>query len=170
MAQACRRVLVLAVCIASLCGGAARAAPYTQAGLAPQFWSEWAARPLILASGCPDDGAPCPGYEPRQYAPEPIHARHWEPEPPPYVREERPVARVNPDCVEERYAARSHFVREARVPRNPDDVYEEPCGIKCWYKRLRRGYCGRGCDYYRFRMNEFREGKLGRDEVRVVCR
>jgi hypothetical protein len=26
------------------------------------------------------------------------------------------------------------------------------CGIRCWYWRLRYGYCGPGCDYYRFRL------------------
>jgi hypothetical protein len=26
------------------------------------------------------------------------------------------------------------------------------CGIRCWYWRLRYGYCGPGCDYYRYRL------------------
>jgi len=26
------------------------------------------------------------------------------------------------------------------------------CGIRCWYWRLRQGYCGPGCDYYSYRL------------------
>ncbi len=52
----------------------------------------------------------------------------------------------------------------------PRETYDEPCGVKCWYWRLRAGYCGRGCDYYRFRMTQFREGPLGPHRVHVACR
>jgi hypothetical protein len=27
------------------------------------------------------------------------------------------------------------------------------CGIRCWYWRLRYGYCGPGCEYYRYRLS-----------------
>ncbi len=37
---------------------------------------------------------------------------------------------------------------------DPDRRYE--CGVRCWYKRLTTGYCGRGCDYYRFRTGKKR--------------
>ena len=35
---------------------------------------------------------------------------------------------------------------------------QEECGIRCTYGRLRNGFCGPGCDWYRFRMYEYRQG------------
>lgn len=35
-----------------------------------------------------------------------------------------------------------------RLRKNPS-----VCGIRCWYWRLRYGYCGPGCEYYRYRLN-----------------
>ena len=31
----------------------------------------------------------------------------------------------------------------------------DSCGIRCWYWRLRHGYCGPGCEYYRYRMYHY---------------
>ncbi|MGB0084379.1 MAG: hypothetical protein WBP94_03245, partial [Rhodomicrobiaceae bacterium] len=76
------------------------------------------------------------------------------------------------DCAEERYPRHAY----AAPPPPPPAEYGEPvwerwCGVRCWYRRLRAGYCGRGCDYYRFRLYEFPEGKLGRyGRGRVACR
>lgn len=165
-----RQALVWMVCAVSFSAGGALAAPYAQPGHALQSWREWAARPVIRAGLCAEDGEPCPAYEPSPYATRPAPTRRWEPEPAPYRYEERAVIHAKPDCVEERYAAHTYAVREPAVPRRSEETYEEPCGIKCWYKRLRAGYCGRGCDYYRFRMTQFPEGKLGGGRVRVACR
>lgn len=38
------------------------------------------------------------------------------------------------------------------------------CGIRCWYWRLRHGYCGPGCDYYRYRMHHY-----GKDRSQYAC-
>jgi hypothetical protein len=35
----------------------------------------------------------------------------------------------------------------------------DACGIRCWYWRLRHGYCGPGCEYYRYRMYEYGRGR-----------
>jgi hypothetical protein len=32
------------------------------------------------------------------------------------------------------------------------------CGVRCWYKRLTSGYCGRGCEYYLYRTGRSRHG------------
>ncbi len=37
----------------------------------------------------------------------------------------------------------------------------DACGIRCWYWRLRHGYCGPGCAYYKYRFYSFPEGKPG---------
>jgi hypothetical protein len=44
----------------------------------------------------------------------------------------------------------------------------DSCGIRCWYWRLRHGYCGPGCAYYRFRMYHF-EGKPGHRHPYYGC-
>jgi hypothetical protein len=38
-------------------------------------------------------------------------------------------------------------------------VWKE-CGIRCMYERLRNGFCGPGCDYYYFRMHEYKPRKF----------
>lgn len=38
-----------------------------------------------------------------------------------------------------------------RLRKNPS-----VCGIRCWYWRLRYGYCGPGCEYYRYRLDRRR--------------
>ena len=149
--------MVWAICFGA---GSAQAAPYATPGPAFQSWHEWVARPVIRA-----------GYEPGPYAARPVHARRWEPEPVPYAHEPA-VSHAKPDCVEEHPVVRAHAdaVHEtAAIDRSPE-TYDEPCGVKCWYWRLRAGYCGRGCDYYRFRMTQFREGPLGPHRVHVACR
>jgi hypothetical protein len=162
-----RQALVWMVCAVSVSAGDALAAPYAQPGQAFQSWHERALAPVIRAGLCGENGEPCPAYEPSPYAARPAHASRWEPEP--YLHEEKAVVHAKPDCVEERYAARAYPVHETAVTYRSAETYEEPCGIRCWYKRLRAGYCGRGCDYYRFRMTQVPEGRRG-DRVQVACR
>lgn len=43
----------------------------------------------------------------------------------------------------------------------PEPYYYDPyrgytCGVRCWYKRLTSGYCGRGCEYYLYRTGRSR--------------
>jgi hypothetical protein len=45
-------------------------------------------------------------------------------------------------------------------PRRGDPLEREGCGIRCWYWRLRNGYCGPGCEYYYYRLNHF-ERRVG---------
>jgi len=35
-----------------------------------------------------------------------------------------------------------------------DPYRHSPCGVRCWYKRLTSGYCGRGCEYYLYRIGK----------------
>lgn len=41
----------------------------------------------------------------------------------------------------------------------PQPRYTKECGARCMYQRLRAGHCGPGCDYYLFRMYEYRYGR-----------
>jgi hypothetical protein len=34
------------------------------------------------------------------------------------------------------------------------------CGVRCLYRRFKKGYCGLGCDYYYFRTYEYRYGRI----------
>lgn len=43
------------------------------------------------------------------------------------------------------------------------------CGIRCWYWRLRHGYCGPGCEWYRYWANE-RKSPPGPRHARHACR
>jgi hypothetical protein len=163
-----RQVLGWMLCVLALNAGAALAAPQAAPGLSLSAWQSFAAGPVISAGFCEEDGGPCPAYEPEPYAAQHVNARRWEPAPEPYV-EERTIVHARPDCVEERYAAHPYAEGRPTVPHSSEEVYDESCGVKCWYRKLRDGYCGRGCDYYRFRMMQFREGRLG-GGVHVACR
>jgi hypothetical protein len=35
---------------------------------------------------------------------------------------------------------------------------DEKCGFLCWYRRIRAGYCGHGCDWYRERVSFYGSG------------
>lgn len=157
VANSARQAIVWVICAMCLSAGSALAAPYAQPGQAFHSWHEWAAWPVMRA-----------GYEPSPYAARPVHARRWEPEPAPYTYEPA-VSHAKPDCAEEHPVVQTNAVQETGVHRSPE-TYEEPCGVRCWYARLRAGYCGRGCDYYRFRMTRFPEGPLGQERVHVACR
>jgi len=164
-----RQVLAWTVCALALGAGGAVAAPYAQPGQALQSGHEWAMQPLVRAGLCGQDDGPCPEYERPRIA-HTVHTRRWEPEPEPPVYEERTIIQRAPDCVEDRVAVRTHVVHETTAPLRSPETFDEPCGIRCWYKRLRAGYCGRGCDYYRFRMTQFPGGRLGSDRIQVACR
>jgi hypothetical protein len=46
----------------------------------------------------------------------------------------------------------------------------DACGIRCWYWRLRHGYCGPGCEYYRYRLQlRDRDGIPVRRHPRYAC-
>jgi hypothetical protein len=160
--------LFCALCALACSAGGAIAVPYAQPGLGVPSLQSDAARPVIRAGLCGEGRDPCPAYEPSPYAAAPDRARRWQPAPEPYPVEHT-VVEAKPDCAEARYAAHPYTAYDASIFHRPRVTYEEPCGIKCWYQRLRAGYCGRGCDYYRFRMTQFPEGRLG-DEVQVACR
>lgn len=124
------------------------------------------AAPQLMQIGlCPENGGPCEddGYPPPDY---PDDRRAYYPAHPPAGD---PV-QYGEDCPEEKPARRAYAAHPPLDHREP--VYwDDHCGVRCWYQRLRAGYCGRGCDYYRFRLTEFPEGKLGpRDHRRLACR
>lgn len=46
----------------------------------------------------------------------------------------------------------------------------DACGIRCWYWRMRHGYCGPGCEYYRYRLQlRDRDGIPVRGHTRSAC-
>lgn len=165
IARSAGQALVWMACAVCFSAGSALAAPHAQPGPAFKSWLAWTARPVIRAGLCAEDGEPC-AYRPGPYAGRPVQARRREPEPHVY---EPAAGDPRPDCAE-RPVVQTHAVRETITHERSPETYEEPCGVKCWYARLRAGYCGRGCDYYRFRMTQFPEGRLDSDRVQVACR
>lgn len=114
--------------------------------------------PLALPAGacrenCPDcadcppeiDMAP-PGGPPLAYAP---------PAPPP-PRDDpiaREIERFGPPPIGP-CEKRQIVTRGKRAAQDADS-----CGIRCWYWRLRHGYCGPGCEYYRYRLQDYGRGR-----------
>jgi hypothetical protein len=115
---------------------------------------------LLKAGFCPHDGRPCADNGPPDY------------DKPAIRRPDRTVYVAPPAPLQAAACEEEDRVRRAYAPPPYDGRgYDEWCGIRCWYHRLRAGYCGRGCDYYRFRMFEFPEGPLSRYHgARVACR
>jgi hypothetical protein len=69
-----------------------------------------------------------------------------------YTRPERRDHYVETEC-EKDYEI-------VEVP-DPEPYFHDPyrgygCGVRCWYKRLTSGYCGRGCEYYLYRIGRSR--------------
>lgn len=156
--------LLLLIALAD--AGSATAAPggALAAGAVPV---RQAAGALLMPIGLCPDGHPCADYEEAPYEAPRRGPPAWDRKaPPPYPDE----AYEHDDCIEDRYAARAYAIRTPPPPLYGEPAWEEHCGIRCWYRRLREGYCGRGCDYYRFRMTAFPEGHLGRHPRRVACR
>lgn len=52
------------------------------------------------------------------------------------------------------------LVEKRHVESSSERSFDTSCGIRCWYWRLRKGYCGRGCDYYQFRAYDYPYGQL----------
>lgn len=52
------------------------------------------------------------------------------------------------------------LIEENQTVNTSERSYDTACGIRCWYWRLREGYCGRGCDYYQFRAYDYPYGQL----------
>ena len=42
------------------------------------------------------------------------------------------------------------------TPYHYDPYRRDPCGVRCWYRRLTSGYCGHGCEYYLYRIGKTR--------------
>jgi hypothetical protein len=160
-------LVISAACAVCWNAGEAWAAPYAQHGRAVPDWRAWSASPVMPVGLCDQDGEPCPGY--RHPAARPAYAGRWDPAPERYVDERPPSPPPPPDCAQDPYVAQGYTVAPVAPPPAVDQ-YGELCGVKCWYNRLREGYCGRGCDYYRFRMTRFPEGPLYQGGVRVTCR
>jgi hypothetical protein len=69
-----------------------------------------------------------------------------------YTQPERRDHYVETDC------ERDYEIIEVPVPEPYfyDPYREYTCGVRCWYKRLTSGYCGRGCEYYLYRTGRSR--------------
>jgi hypothetical protein len=147
-------LFLLAFCTAFIQSGTAHALTAARLGGAISV----AGLPVTPVSGC-RGGHDC--------AADPAEHR-WEPE-------ARPIPDVPCERAEYRprvyaYAYRTEpepVIRERTFIEEGDDEY---CGVRCWYRRIRQGHCGRGCDYYQFRLNHFPSGRFYADRpVRVVC-
>jgi hypothetical protein len=156
------RLVVLTLCALVIQTGAANA--LTAAPAIPALRIIEAAGPVAAqrVAYC-ERGRPC--AEEEDDAP----SRPYKVGPPievPCEAEQRPLPRVYtyradpPGGYVERRAYEDEVVRE-----------ESYCGVRCWYRRIREGHCGRGCDYYMFRLRHFPSGRFvaGSDQ-RVVCR
>lgn len=69
-----------------------------------------------------------------------------------YARPERREHYVETEC------EKNYEVVEVPVPEpySYDPYRDFRCGVRCWYKRLTSGYCGRGCEYYLYRIGRSR--------------
>jgi hypothetical protein len=85
---------------------------------------------------------------------------------PPYSapHDDDPIARE----IQRLGPAPAYPCEEKFVPGRRGTPDADACGIRCWYWRLRHGYCGPGCAYYRFRMYHF-EGKPGQRHPYYAC-
>lgn len=76
-----------------------------------------------------------------------------------------PIARE----IEKLGPPRANACEDKIVPGRRGTPDADACGVRCWYWRLRHGYCGPGCDYYRYRMHEYPAGKPGHHDSRYAC-
>jgi hypothetical protein len=128
-----------------------------------RFTSETTAHPTlqpVRGRPCPE---PCPDCADCDPEIEPYPARPARRAPvydDPIAREiERIEPVADPDCETDSYVER----------RRTSSDNAGMCGIRCWYWRLRNGYCGPGCEYYNYRM--FRHNAPGGSRVaRHACR
>lgn len=156
------RLVVLTLCAAAIQAAGANALTATApvAGLEAAA-AEAGPAALQSAAYC-ERGRPCPDDEP-----EARPSRPYTVGPPVEVPcDEAPLPRVYtyradpPQGYVERRAYEEDVAQDERY-----------CGIRCWYRRIREGYCGRGCDYYLFRLRHFPSGRFGdHSERRVACR
>jgi hypothetical protein len=163
---------LLAACLALAPAGGAGAG-----GTAPVIGAAGAsigadAGTLLLRAGlCADGSYDCPDYVPARDYPPRDHANRWAPPPGHYEPEGHYEEQPPCEEPEPRYAAHSFVEHVDPPPHLHEGDWDALCGVRCWYRRLRAGYCGRGCDYYRYRLNEHPEGiLLARGERRLACR
>jgi hypothetical protein len=140
-----------------------------------------ASEDLIRVGVCSDGSYGCSDHVRRPAPPPDGHVSRWEPYPypgraaePAYPQdayELPPHIEPLPPCEPVAYASRG-YVRDALPPREPYMDYDEDyCGVRCWYRRLKAGYCGRGCDYYSYRLDAYPTGSLRRyGSNRLACR
>jgi hypothetical protein len=95
----------------------------------------------------PAAGAAPTRYADRGYDPIGREIERLEPAPPPGSCEEDP------------------YIERRRVIPDSSGL----CGIRCWYWRLRHGYCGPGCEYYRYWAHE-RNAPPGLRHPRHACK
>lgn len=144
--------------------------------LAACFLSVSTGGPGAYAGLCPDGRPGCPDHRPDPQYALPAQAYTAPDAPPRYYQ---PAASETlPPCDEKQYAAygfQQYAPKpyEAPEPHGPyvTETVKEWCGVGCWYRRLTSGFCGRGCDYYLYRLNKFPEGTLPKyHHKKVACR
>ncbi|HEY7646495.1 MAG TPA: hypothetical protein VH858_15755 [Hyphomicrobiales bacterium] len=164
--------LLVVAAVAAAQPGAALALPGAVPAAALERTAEaGAGLPVIRTAGCRDGGSPCLDDGPPPYEPPRGRVSRWEPAPERHGGPYEPAVQEEP-CLEDRRPSRNYvYHAPAPPPLRGYEGYEERwCGVRCWYRRLREGYCGRGCDYYRFRLTEFPEGKLSNYRRRYACK
>jgi hypothetical protein len=99
------------------------------------------------------DAPPSPQYHARGSEYEEHYDKGW------YARPERHERHVETECEEEYEVVEVLPIPE---PYHYDPHRGYSCGVRCWYKRLTSGYCGRGCEYYLYRIGRSRGGCIAR--------
>jgi hypothetical protein len=162
---------LLAICLSmGPAGGASAGGPASLIGAAGQAINSNAGALLLRTGLCADGSYDCPDYPPARARARHDHAYRWAPPP---GHHEPEGYRDEPPCEERksRYAAHRFVEHVEPPPYLYEGEWDALCGVRCWYKRLRAGYCGRGCDYYRYRLNDHPEGTLyAHRERRLACR
>jgi hypothetical protein len=146
--------------LALLLGVAAQGEPSGAAPLGIPAIARGAPAPLAMpAAGCRPDCQDCddctPEIEVAPPAPPPLAYAPPAPPPPPDDPIAREIQRFGPPPIGP--CERRQIVTRGRRA-TPD---ADACGIRCWYWRLRHGYCGPGCEYYRYRLHEYGRGRPG---------
>ncbi len=138
-----RLFLALAFCAVALGVGAAAtslfAAPLSKAAFSLSFAGSSSVTKAQY--GCGWDYA-CP--------PRPWFGRRPHATPQVYIENNYGTVNIYPGSRRYYHRPRERDYQEWRSYRRCDgDSCGQSCGILCWYRRVRRGYCGHGCEAYR---------------------
>lgn len=159
----CRRALLHSVAAASISAAAlvflvllgftsVQASPFNAVPI--EGMTAPAQPPLLRVSACKEDCPDCTDCVTEiDIVPHGEIEKEWNDPIGHELKKLAPIAAPSPEgaCPPPYHVERRHHRRDG-------DSASFGCGIRCWYWRLRHGYCGPGCNYYRYRMHHYEKG------------